>query len=262
MTYLVRAKNTSVASDNKIHDDAVARAYGFSGGLVPGVDVYAYLTHGAVEKWGIDWLERGTFAGRFSQPVYDGETVALDTTPATDGVELTLTGEDGGAVRATATATLPDTSPPAPDPDDVPTAALPDAPVPASPTTLAPGTLLGTLRFGFHADKAQPYLDDIRETSPLYREAGVAHPGWLLRSANFVLTANVKLGPWIHVSSETQHHSTADDGDDLSTRAWVIDRFERKGHQFVTLDVLIVANDVRPVARVRHTAIYQPRQKG
>ena len=43
--YRVRAFNTAVASENKIHDDTVARRYGFSGGLVPGVEVYAYMTH-------------------------------------------------------------------------------------------------------------------------------------------------------------------------------------------------------------------------
>jgi len=44
----VRANNTSSASENKIHDDSVARQYGFSGGLVPGVDIYAYMTHPVV----------------------------------------------------------------------------------------------------------------------------------------------------------------------------------------------------------------------
>jgi len=32
--------------------------------------------------------------------------------------------------------------------------------------------------------------------------------------------------------------------------------FERKGHGFVELDLLMVANDTRPVLHVRHTAIY------
>jgi hypothetical protein len=36
--YRVQAYNTSKQSENKIHDDAVARRFGFSGGLVPGVD--------------------------------------------------------------------------------------------------------------------------------------------------------------------------------------------------------------------------------
>ena len=40
--YRVEAYNTAKQSENKIHDDAVARQYGFSGGLVPGVEVLAY----------------------------------------------------------------------------------------------------------------------------------------------------------------------------------------------------------------------------
>ena len=35
--YRVKARNTSADSENKIHDDAVARQYGFRGALVPGV---------------------------------------------------------------------------------------------------------------------------------------------------------------------------------------------------------------------------------
>src|ERR1700685_2814875 len=72
-TYHVRAYNTSKQSENKIHDDAVARRFGFSGGLVPGVDVLAYMLHLPVAKWGRAFLERGLIEARFLKPVYDGE---------------------------------------------------------------------------------------------------------------------------------------------------------------------------------------------
>ena len=71
--YRVEAFNTAKESENKIHDNATAARFGFTGGLVPGVDVYAYMTHQAVAKWGRDWLERGTLECRFGKPVYDGE---------------------------------------------------------------------------------------------------------------------------------------------------------------------------------------------
>ncbi len=58
--YRVKAFNTAVASENKIHDDAVARRFGFAGGLVPGVEIYAYMTHVPVERWGRAWLEAGS----------------------------------------------------------------------------------------------------------------------------------------------------------------------------------------------------------
>ena len=72
-TYRVSAYNTSKFSENKIHDDAVARKFGFSGGLVPGVDVFAYMVHLPVAKWGRAFLERGLIEARFVKPVYDGE---------------------------------------------------------------------------------------------------------------------------------------------------------------------------------------------
>ena len=43
--YRVSAYNTAKQSENKMHDDTMARRFGFSGGLVPGVDVMAYMMH-------------------------------------------------------------------------------------------------------------------------------------------------------------------------------------------------------------------------
>ena len=73
-----------------------------------------------------------------------------------------------------------------------------------------------------------------------------------------MLSANVRLGPWIHVESTVQHLGLVRDDDVVSARALVTDEIERKGHRFVTLDVLHLA-DGRPVARTTHTAIYRPR---
>jgi acyl dehydratase len=72
-TYRVEAYNTAKASENKIHDDTVARRFGFSGGLVPGVDVMAYMMHLPIGRWGRDFLARGLIEARFVKPVYDGE---------------------------------------------------------------------------------------------------------------------------------------------------------------------------------------------
>src|SRR5271154_5506405 len=72
-TYRVEAYNTAKLSENKIHDDAVARRFGFGGGLVPGVDVMAYMMHVPIAKWGRAFLERGLIEARFVKPVYDGE---------------------------------------------------------------------------------------------------------------------------------------------------------------------------------------------
>ena len=48
--YSVNAYNLAKNSENKIHDDSVARRFGFQGGLVPGVDVFAYMTRAGPQQ--------------------------------------------------------------------------------------------------------------------------------------------------------------------------------------------------------------------
>ena len=257
MTYRVQAFNTATASTNKIHDDEVAQRLGFRGGLVPGVDVYAYLCHVPAERWGRAWLESGTIKARFLSPVYDGDQV--EVRPASDGddhVELALV-DPAEVCCATATATLVPTAPAAPAIDDWPSHRPPDNRPRASVTSLT-AEPFGSIEARFHADRAAAYLDDVREQLPLFREEGLAHPGWLLRFANHVLSSNVTLGPWIHVASRVQLLGAVADGDLVETRALVADVYERGGHRFVDLDVLQLVGD-RPVTRTAHTAIYEPR---
>jgi small subunit ribosomal protein S1 len=71
-THDVVAHNTATESTNRMHDDTVAATYGFRGGLVPGVDVWAYATRPCVDRWGPAFLERGSLEMRFASPVYDG----------------------------------------------------------------------------------------------------------------------------------------------------------------------------------------------
>jgi acyl dehydratase len=256
--YSLSAFNTATESANKIHDDTVAKNLGFRGGLVPGVDVYAYLCHIPAEEWGVDWLTTGSMTARFASPVYDGDTVTVDGVAAADNaIEVTLTDSKGGFC-ASGAALLPTAVPPPPDPADWPDFEVDGNRTKASPETLT-ATPMGWLDVGFHADKALAYLDDIREQSSLFRVDGYAHPGWLLRYCNFVLTANFELGPWIHVESTVQFFSPVTDGERVQTRAKVTGVSESKGHRFVDLDIVQLANATRPVARTAHRAIYQPR---
>jgi acyl dehydratase len=262
--YRVVARNTASASANKIHDDAVARRYGFAGGLVPGVDVYAYMTHVPAAAWGIDWLERGSMRARFRAPVYEGEDVVVtgEIWPLPSGrrIALELRGPDG-AIRAGGEAELPEDPPSRPGAE---WAAVDEAddPPEASSASLAAGTALALAPHGFHADNAGEYLAKIGEDLPLYAGHRVAHPGWLLRDANRVLSANVRLGPWIHIESVVQHHGLVHDGDTVHALATVSREWERKGHRFVELDVGLLVGGDRLVAQVIHTAIYRPRPQG
>ena len=260
MTWTVEARNTAADSDNRIHDDEVARRYGFAGGLVPGVTTYAWLARQALVALGPAWLERGTIEARFLQPIYEGDEVRVEASPDDqDRGTVTLTASrPGGAAAAVATATLPDVAPDPPGGTAHPSASLPDHPDPVSAEVLRGLGPLGTLEAGFHADRAAEYLDAVGDGHPHWREAGVAHPGWLLQFANWVLMANVQLGPWIHVGSTVTHHRSVRHGERFEVRGRVRDVYERRGHELVDLDLAYVIGD-EVVQHVHHTAIYRIR---
>ena len=259
-SYRVEAYNTSKHSENKIHDDAVARRFGFRGGLVPGIDVYAYMTHQPLRLWGRAWLERGTLECRFAKPVYDGDEVIVFAENA--GEELALRVESDGRTCATGNATLPGSVPPIPSLETFVAVAPVDgeARPPADEATLAVGTWLGMRPLRLAPDYAADYLRASRETDPIYAVEGIAHPGLLLRTCNWALGHNVVLGPWMHVGSQVRHLGLARVGDEISVRARVSGNYEHKGHRFVELDALVLANETIPIARIAHVAIYRPRQ--
>jgi acyl dehydratase len=258
--YSVEAFNTAKESENKIHDDDVARRFGFKGGLVPGVEVYAYMTHLPASRWGRAWLERGTAGCRLLKPVYDGDRATVTAAETPEGLDLRL--ESRGELCATGSAALPVTAPPvpaifasAPTPPEPPA----DRP-PAGESTLTPGTWFAIHPFRMSDMEARLYLHDVREALPFYGAEGLVHPGTILHIGNWALRHNVVLGPWMHVGSQVQHFAAARLGDELSAKALVTANYERKGHRFVDLDVLVYANRDTPVARIAHILIYRPRQ--
>lgn len=256
--YRISAYNTAKLSENKMHDDTVAKRFGFSGGLVPGVDVMAYMMHLPVRKWGRAFLERGLIEARFVKPVYDGETVNVSGEEG-DGV-LSMEVESRGQLCATGTASLPVSAPLLSIADFPPTPPVPER-RPVSEASYEPGKWLGTVPRAWAGEAATEYLTDVRERDPIYLREGLGHPGLLQRVMNKVLVDNAILGPWIHVGSRMQLLNAARSGDELTARARVTGNYEKKGHRFVELDALVVANGTTPLAHCQHIAIYQPREQ-
>ena len=94
----------------------------------------------------------------------------------------------------------------------------------------------------------------VRDHHGIYREC--AHPGWLLSQANLILAANYDLPPWIHVASAVQHYRAQKQECAVETRGSVREKFERKGHHFIVLDLGLFA-EKRCLATIRHTAIFR-----
>ena len=257
-TYRVQACNTAKLSENKMHDDTVAKRFGFSGGLVPGVDVMAYMMHLPVAKWGRAFLERGLIEARFIKPVYDGKTAEVRGEES-DGV-LSIEVESGGQLCVAGSASLPASAPSISISEFTETAAVTER-RPVDATSYELGKWLGTVPRAWAGDAAREYLTDVRERDPIYLAEGLGHPGLLQRVMNKVLVDNAILGPWIHVGSRMQLLSAVRSGDELTARAKVTGNYEKKGHRFVELDALVIANGRTPLAHCQHIAIYQPREQ-
>jgi hypothetical protein len=228
MPFRVQAHNTAAESENKIHDDRVAAAYGFRGGLVPGVTVYGYMVPAVLEHWGDAWLERGSVKVRFQAPFYEGEWVVSSC----DGAEVRAEREDGtlcasGQVSIEASA-----------PADFPQHPLPDMDHRPPVATIQAGLPLGTL------------------VQPLDVADSAAIPERLLWMANTILVNNFRMGPWIHGASEMRHHRLAELGEEIAVRGAIQECFERKGRKFAVAGLGMSGAAGRPVASVRHTFIY------
>jgi hypothetical protein len=240
----VRAVNTATESENRIHDDLVAAEYGFRGGLVPGVTIYGYMASAAIEHFGPEWLEHGAMDVRFFQPFYEGEEVAVTISDAADRrIKIEA------STRATASAWLElSRSGPRPDHSDL-------TRLPATHDTIGAGVTLGSIEKTLN-------LSEPGMSAPLDSHIGpdrLAHPAILLSLANEILISNYILGPWIHASSEIRNARSARDGEHLHVRGNIVDAYERKGHEFVVLDVAILSGDAL-VSRIRHTAIWKLRK--
>jgi acyl dehydratase len=256
--YQVIAFNTAHDSENKIHDDETARRFGFGGGLVPGVDVYGYMTHLPVQRWGRSWLERGTAECRFFKPVYDGDALIVTATGQGDTLDITV--ESRGVVCAAGQAVLPDAPAPSPSLDSFTRVPQRGQRPPADEASLPVDGRLGLDPYPITPEMAARYLADSHESAAIYTEQRLVHPRDILRSCNFVISRNVVLGPWIHTGSRIRHLAAVPVGRTLSVRARITGNYEHKGHRFVEVDALVLAGEDTPVAHIAHTAIYRPRQ--
>lgn len=226
MIHRVRAINEP-GSVNPVHDDEFARRLGFQGGLVPGATVYGYVAVVPERHWGDAWRSAGTMSARFLQPFYDGEEVTVTAVESEGGLDLEAR-NPAGELCATGRAT-PSSVEPAPVVDRYPAPSLPAerrAPV------FVPGEALGALETTLRLE-----------------------PAWPARLGNEVLMANVQLPPWIHVETRTRHLASVRDGEPVEVRALVAAAWERRGHRFVDLDVLVIGEAGRPLAQIRHIAI-------
>src|SRR5690349_21456569 len=220
------------------------------------------MASAVVRELSLEWLERGSMEVRFQQPFYEGDGVDVRTEVADGNLNVTAALADG-TVCATGCASL---GLQLAWTDDLVEYPLPDAANrrEAVRDSFRPGAPLGTLRFRLDLEDYESLerlgFDLAAEPAALYRgRDGAGHPAVLLGLSNRIFVSNFILGPWIHAGSELTNFGVARHGDEIVVKGRVEDRFPRKGHEFVVLDLSLRTNGGRPIQRVRHTAIYRPR---
>ena len=261
-SYQVRTHNASTTSENRMHSDDVARQFGFKGGLVPGVAVFAHMTQPLVARYGETWLARGSADVRFDKPAYEGELLSIDMTDDADGRHTLTCSNEGGEELARMHATMPAT------------AAMPDvrgeiasSPPPAERLTVTwdrmeIGVPFPALAWAPTREENLVWCRDCRDELPLYREgnAPLLHPGFILRQANHVLRTRFILPAWIHAASRITFFEALRVGPAYEVRAIPEEKWNRKGHEFVRLYVAVRCGQLT-VAEVSHTAIFRPRAR-
>lgn len=259
--HTVHTRNVSINSENRIHDDAEARKYGFAGGLVPGTAVYAHMTYPIVYTFGLDWLGHNVSHLVLLKPAYDGERLTVRTESPHGGHHAATVRiyNDAGAELARLETGVARALP---DPD--PLSRVPPAPPAAERTPISweavvPGQALRALHWTPTDQQQEDWCRAVSDPLAVYKASdSPVHPGLILQAANNVLSRHYVLKPWIHTESRILTRGVLRVGKPVEVRGVVTERWEKKGHQFLKLYVAML-NGGGVAVEVYHTAIFQVR---
>ena len=88
---------------------------------------------------------------------------------------------------------------------------------------------------------------------------GLLHPHAILSQANLVLVRRFVMPAWIHTGSDIRFRRLLRVGDAIEVRAVPLEKWERKGHQFIRLYVAyVVSGEI--ATEIWHTAIFRMRR--
>ncbi|MCP4755865.1 MAG: hypothetical protein GY866_33800 [Proteobacteria bacterium] len=261
--YETKAENYAHQSANKIHSPEIARKFGFTSGLVPGVAVYAYMTQPIIQALGRDWLEHGFIRAKFLKPIYEEETTRIKcTVSSVDPLEFNIETYNSQGVLCAVGAAGMARPEPAPKIDDYPIHPLPALDDRFSPEaeSIPVGTALGSIPLSYDPKDTQAYFfENIRETLPTFSPPeNLHHPSFLLHIANMIVYYNIKVGPWIHTSSSVRNFGLPVLDPKVHISGRIKDAYQRRDHEFVTLDLAVFTTESEPMARIEHTAIIRP----
>ena len=252
-SYEVIARNHSSAHENRIHSDEVAQRYGFKGALVPGVAVYGHLTRPLAERFGGDFLGCSIAALRLIKPAYDGDRLRIDLSEE-DGQHLARCHNGEGTLLADLRVQCPGELPPPETPLSLSKRAKRRGRVEIKWAVVKEGEPYPAWDWEITAAENQRFCEQIADDLELY--AAHVHPHAILSIANQALTREFVMPAWIHTASEVRHRQALQVGDRVVARAVPLEKWRRKGHEFVRL-YIDLHRDGTLTTEIFHTAIFK-----
>lgn len=238
-SWSIGAVNLAEHADNPVHTRDGGLAAGYTGAVVAGTTVYAYLTRPAAQAWGVPWVGGGTAAVRFHAPVIEDDhvdVVPVEHAPGRWAIEA----RTPAGVCATLLVGL----------------------APAAPPRVPTGERLEPL-VEVLGDRWAGYAGRIGEDLDLYSASDIVHPVVWPSLANRVFATQLVDGAWVHTRSRIRHLGVAAPGDTALVEGWLVDRFTTRAGERAVVDVRISV-DNRSVAAIEHEAIVRlaPRESG
>jgi hypothetical protein len=247
------ARNFAAASENRIHSDDIAQRLGFTGALVPGVTVFGHLTWPLTLAFGADWLSKSAVTTRFLKPAYHGELLEITHRSQCEVTNVEARNAAGVLLATLDCATLD--VPPVDSRSNLrgPTEADPRVPIEWSSVVVDEPFA----RFLWTPDAAhnREYAERLDDRTKLFTD-GVLHPHTILAQANQVLVRRYIMPTWIHTGSEIRFRSLLRVDEEIEIRAVPIERWEKKGHQFINVYIAYVRNN-EVATEIFHTAIFR-----
>ena len=259
-----RALNTAPDSENQIHGDDMAREFGFRGGLVPGVTVSAYLLHPIIEKWGIDWLEKGWAKCKITSPLYDKEYFSIFLDEISQNEIISILKNSKQSITADAEARLLKIIPKTPKIRGDKIAAQNFQGPKASKNVWMKLKKDGCMAFEYFWGGKDPliYLQDQDALPDLLNPSkkGFSNLSFLLGCSNWILASNAYMNPWIHLQTTSQNYQALPYDSSVIAEIQINKVFEKKGHKFVDVEVnLFKKEDESCVMNINLLSIYKVR---
>ena len=233
--YEIVARNFDESNENRIHSDEIAKKFGFKGALVPGSTLYGHLTLPLVDRFGADWLKHSVCDLRLIKPAYHEDRLVLSLSEA-DTTFTVQCHNASGELLATLVSSMPEVLP-----EPAPASIFDSEPKPKGRSVIAWDTVIPNEPFHewqitVTEEYNQMYTEQVADELPLYKE-GYAHPHSLCWIANTAMLNDYMIPLSIHVGVEARHRKAVKVGDTLTVRSVPLEKWKKKGHEFIRLYV-------------------------